>query len=255
MFIDTHCHLDFENFNDDRETVIQRSIKNKIETIITIGTDVKSSETSIELANKFATVYPAVGIHPNECSNSSEKSLQRISELCTRSKVVAIGEIGLDYYRDYAPKDRQIKFFKAQLEIAREAQLPTIIHNRNAHTDIYEILVEEKASELKGVLHSFEGDINFLDSILSYNFYVSLTGVVTFKNAAYNEIIKHIPLDNLLLETDSPFLAPMPFRGKRNEPSYIKYTAEKIAKVKKISVEKLAEITSNNARELFNLKD
>jgi TatD DNase family protein len=252
MYVDTHCHLDFENFNDDRETVIQRAIKNKIEAIITIGTNVKSSQISIELADKFATVYAAVGIHPNDCAEASEKSLQKISDLCSSSKVVAIGEIGLDYYRDYSPKERQIKFFRKQLRIARETKLPVIIHNREAHSDIYDILVEEKSHDLKGVLHSFDGDPHFLDSVLSYNFYISFTGVVTFRNADYDEIIKHVPLENLLLETDSPFLAPMPFRGKRNEPSYVKYTAEKIAQVKEISVEELAQVTSENARKLFN---
>ncbi|MFC2088792.1 TatD family hydrolase [Calditrichota bacterium] len=252
MYIDTHSHLDYNSFDEDRESVIQRAIKNKVDMVITIGTDVKSSEMSVKLADKFATVYAAVGIHPNDCTEASEKSLQRIEELSSSSKVIAIGEIGLDYYRDFAPKDRQIKFFREQLQIAGKVKLPVIIHNREAHEDLYDILIDEKASDLNGVLHSFDGDSNFLDSMLSLNFYISLTGVVTFKNSNYDEIIERVPLDNLLLETDSPFLAPMPFRGKRNEPAYVKYIAEKIAQVKDISVEELAQITSDNAKNLFN---
>jgi len=255
MYIDTHCHLDYDSYDDNRDAMIQRSIKAKIVAMITIGTNIKSSEMSIKLAERFATVYAAVGIHPNDCMEASEVSVKKIGELCAHQKVKAIGEIGLDYYRDYTPKERQIQFFRNQLKIAREVQLPVIIHNRQAHTDVYNTLVEEKSKDLKGVFHSFDGDVNFLDSILAYNFHVSLTGVVTFKNANYDELIKRIPLENLLLETDSPFLAPEPFRGKRNEPSYIKYTAEKIAKVKEVSVKELAEITTANARELFDIKD
>jgi len=254
MFIDTHCHLDFENYNDDRETVVQRSIKNKIEAIITIGTNEETSSKSIELAEKFATVFAAVGIHPNDAANITKKSVQNIYDISSNQKVVAIGEIGLDYYRDYTPVDIQKELFRTQLKMAREKELPVIIHNRQAHSDVYDILVEEKSADLKGVLHSFVGDIHFLDSVLAYNFYVSFTGVVTFKNANYDELIKHVPLENLLLETDSPFLTPVPFRGKRNEPSYVTYVAEKIAEVKDIPIEELAKITTENARNLFKLK-
>jgi len=254
MFIDTHCHLDFENYNDDRETVVQRSIKNKIEAIITIGTNEETSSKSIELAEKFATVFAAVGIHPNDAANITKKSVQNIYDISSNQKVVAIGEIGLDYYRDYTPVDIQKELFRTQLKMAREKELPVIIHNRQAHSDVYDILVEEKSTDLKGVLHSFDGDVHFLDSVLAYNFYVSFTGVVTFKNANYDELIKHVPLENLLLETDSPFLTPVPFRGKRNEPSYVTYVAEKIAEVKDIPIEELAKITTENARNLFKLK-
>ena len=254
MFIDTHCHLDFENYNDDRETVVQRSIKNKIEAIITIGTNEQTSLKSIELAEKFATVFAAVGIHPNDAVNINKKSVLNIIEMSSNPNVVAIGEIGLDYYRDYTPAEIQKELFKTQLKIARDKALPVIIHNRQAHSDVYDILVEEKSTDLKGVLHSFDGDMHFLDSVLAFNFYVSFTGVVTFKNANYDDLIKHIPLENLLLETDSPFLTPVPFRGKRNEPSYVTYIAEKIANIKEISIEELAKITTENARQLFNLK-
>ena len=253
MYIDTHCHLDFENFNEDRESVVQRSIKNKINSIITIGTNVETSLQSIELSKKFATVFAAVGIHPNDAANANQKSIQQIYEMSSDPKVVAIGEIGLDYYRDYTPAEVQKELFRTQLKIAREKDLPVIIHNREAHADVYDILVSEKSTDLQGVMHSFDGDMHFLDSILSYNFYVSFTGVITFKNANYDELIKRVPLENLLLETDSPFLTPVPFRGKRNEPSYVTYIAKKIAEVKDISVEEIAKITSDNAQKLFKL--
>jgi TatD DNase family protein len=254
MYIDTHCHLDFENFDGDRESVVQRSIKNKIEAIITIGTSVETSIKAIELSKKFATVFAAVGIHPNDAANVNQKSVQKIYDISSNPKVVAIGEIGLDYYRKYTSEDVQKELFRTQLKIAREKELPVIIHNREAHADVYDILVQEKSSDLKGVLHSFDGDAHFLDSILSYNFYISFTGVITFKNTNFEEIIKRVPLENLLLETDSPFLTPVPFRGKRNEPSYVTYVAEKIAQIKEISVEELAKITSANARKLFKFK-
>lgn len=253
MYIDTHCHLDFENFNKDRESVVQRSIKNKINSIITIGTNVETSLQSIDLSKKFATVFAAVGIHPNDAANANQKSVQQIFEMSSEPKVVAIGEIGLDYYRDYTPAEIQKELFRTQLKIAREKNLPVIIHNRKAHADVYDILVEEKSTDLQGVMHSFDGDMNFLDSVLSYNFYVSFTGVITFKNANYDELIKRVPLENLLLETDSPFLTPVPFRGKRNEPSYVTYIAKKISEVKEIPIEELGQITSDNANKLFKL--
>jgi TatD DNase family protein len=254
MYIDTHCHLDFENFDDDRESVVQRSIKNKIEAIITIGTNVETSVKSIELSEKFATVFSAVGVHPNDAVKANKKTIQQIYDLSANPKVVAIGEIGLDYYRDYTPAEIQKELFRMQLKLARDREMPVIIHNRQAHSDVYDILVEEKSSDIKGVLHSFDGDMHFLDSVLSYNFHISFTGVITFKSANYNELIKRVPMENILLETDSPFLTPVPFRGKRNEPSYVTYIAEKIAKVKGISVEELANITSENARNLFKFK-
>jgi TatD DNase family protein len=252
MFIDTHCHLDLKQYEQDREKVIQRAIKNKINTIISIGTDLISSQKSIELAEKFAVIYASVGIHPNDCAQIDDKAINQIKKLTAHNKVVAIGEIGLDYYRNYAPVKKQQEIFKSQLKLARSLKLPVIIHNRDAHEDIYNILVDEKAAEIGGVFHSFTGDQHFLESILAFNFYVSFTGSVTFKNSKSKELVQNVPLEKLLLETDSPFLTPVPFRGKKNEPAYITYIAEKIAQIKKISIEELAEITTENAKNLFN---
>jgi TatD DNase family protein len=255
MFIDTHTHLQFESYDEDREMVIQRAIKNDINAMITIGTDIKSSGQALELAEKFAVLYASVGIHPNDCINTSVADLEEVSKMAQMDKAIAIGEIGLDYYRLYTPKEKQQEVLRKQIRIARELGLPIIIHNRDAHEDLFSILKEEKAEEISGVFHSFNGEIEFLESILSLNYHVSFTGPVTFKNANYNKLIECVPLEQLLLETDSPFLAPVPFRGKRNEPSYVRYIAEKIAQVKGITTDKLAEITSDNAKNLFHLSD
>ncbi len=253
MFIDTHTHLQFESYDEDRELVIQRAIKNNVDAMITIGTDLKSSNQALELAKKFAVVFASVGIHPNDCKNASESDMNKIIHLADEEKAIAIGEIGLDYYRQYTTKEKQQEVLRRQINIARELGLPMIIHNREAHADIFKVLKEEKAEEISGVFHSFSGDVAFLDSILALNYHVSFTGPVTFKNTNYNQLIERVPLEQILLETDSPFLAPVPFRGKRNEPSYVRYIAEKISQVKGIPTEKLAEITSENARSLFRL--
>jgi TatD DNase family protein len=205
------------------------------------------------LAKKFAIVFASVGIHPNDCAKTTDADLDQVIQMAKTEKAIAIGEIGLDYYRQHTSKEKQQEILRKQIQIARDLGLPIIIHNRDAHDDIYNVLKEEKAEEISGVFHSFFGKIEFLKSILDLNYHVSFTGPVTFKNANYNKLVECVPLEQLLLETDSPFLAPVPFRGKRNEPSYVRYIAEKIAQVKGISMEKLAEITTENAKNLFRL--
>jgi TatD DNase family protein len=254
MFIDTHCHLHFDQFDNDREKVIQRAIYNKIESIITIGTDVPTSKRALALAEKFAIVYAAVGVHPNDSANVSDSDLQEIEQMFLGKKVVAIGEIGLDYYRLNSSKEQQKKIFRLQIESAKKMQLPVIVHNRDAHEDLMNILIEEKIHHVGGVLHSFSGSETFLDAALKQHLYISFTGIITFKNSHYYKLIDRVPLDQILLETDSPFLAPEPFRGRRNEPSYLKYTAEKIAQIKGLSIEKLARASSENARTLFRFE-
>ena len=253
MLIDTHTHLHFKDFNDDREIVIQRAIKNNISAIITIGTDLETSTEAQNLAKKFAVVFSSVGILPNDSMNALDDDLLKIEKMAGEEKNIAIGEIGLDYYREYATREQQETIFRKQIQLAKNLGLPMIIHNRQAHHDILRILKEEKGEETSGVFHSFSGDISFLKAVLSSHYHVSFTGPVTFKNTNYNKLIDMVPLEQLLLETDSPFLAPVPFRGKRNEPSYVKYIAEKIAQVKGISVDKLAEVTTENAKNLFHL--
>lgn len=254
MYIDTHSHIHFEQYDNDRESVLQRAIKNKVHSIIDIGTDIKTSKQAILLAERYATVHAAVGIHPNDSDSVDDSSLNMVEELSRHEKVVAIGEIGLDYYRMYVSKELQQDAFRKQIKIAKKVHLPIIVHNRDAHDDILAILKAEKAGSFGVVLHSFAGSTEFLEAALDENFYISFTGVITFKNTNFIHLIDRIPLKQLLLETDSPFLTPAPFRGKRNEPAYIKYIAERIAKIKGITLEELAAVTSDNAVNLFGLK-
>jgi TatD DNase family protein len=255
MYIDTHAHLQLDDIKADRESVIQRAIKHRLDAILTIGVDAASSRQAIDLAEKFAIVFAAVGIHPNDAADAGKEDFAGIVKLAGAEKVIAIGEVGLDYYRLYTPKEKQEEALRSQIGIARDLKLPLIIHNREANEDILNILNEENADDVGGVFHSFSGDMGFLESVLAKNYHVSFTGPVTFKNVNYNKLIESVPLEQLLLETDSPFLAPVPFRGKRNEPAYVRYIAEKIAQIKGISPEKLAQATSSNAKSLFQLKD
>jgi TatD DNase family protein len=253
MFIDTHTHLDFDSYDEDREIVIQRAIENKVSGIITIGTDLKSSEQAVKIAEKYASVFAAVGIHPSDCASAHYNDFEKIKELTQHEKVVAIGEIGLDYYHMHADKETQKNIFKKQIKLATELNLPLIIHNRDSHDDMYEIISNEGVAETGGVLHSFSGDESFLEKILLTNLYISFTGNITFKKSTTDPLVIQTPLENLLLETDSPFLTPAPLRGKRNEPAFLVHTAKKIADLKGISIEELGSITSDNAKTLFKL--
>ncbi len=253
MFVDTHAHLDFESFNDDRDTVIQRAIENNLSAIITIGTSLDTSKQAIKFAENYASIYAAVGIHPSDCAEADEKDYKEIEKLAKNDKVIAIGEIGLDYYRMYTDKETQKEAFKKQIAIARKINLPLIVHTRESQEDCIKILDKEKAADVSGVLHSFSGSLDILEKALETNFYISYTGGVTFKNSTTNELVANTPVERLLLETDSPFITPVPFRGKRNEPSYVIHTAKKIAEIKGLSIEELAEITTDNARHLFGL--
>jgi TatD DNase family protein len=251
MYIDTHCHLHFNQYDEDREKVIQRAIQNKVNTVLNIGTDLDTSQRAISLSEEFAIVFAAVGIHPNDADSVTETDLDQIEQLTKHKKVVAIGEVGLDYYRMSVPQDVQQNIFRMQIRLAKKLHLPVIVHNRDAHADVLAILKEEKAGSLGVVMHSFSGSAEFLTAVLKENYYISFTGVITFKNTNFIHLIDQVPVKQLLLETDSPFLTPTPFRGKRNEPSYIKYIAEKIAKIKGFSVDELAQITTDNANTLF----
>jgi TatD DNase family protein len=251
MYIDTHCHLHFNQYDNDREKVIQRAIQNKVNTVLNIGTDIETSKQAISLSKEFAIVFAAVGIHPNDATAINETEMMQVEELTKHEKVVAIGEIGLDYHHMSAPKSVQKDIFRRQIQLAKKLHLPIIVHNRDAHDDVLAILKEEKAGSLGVVMHSFSGSPDFLTAVLNENFYVSFTGVITFKNTNYINLIDQVPLKQLLLETDSPFLTPVPFRGKRNEPTYVKYIAEKISKIKGITLNDLAQITTDNANTLF----
>ena len=208
MFIDTHCHIHFDQFDEDREKVIQRAIQNKVNMVLNIGTDLETSKKAIELAEKFAIVFAAVGVHPNDGDSMDDTVLNQIEEFTHHDKVKAIGEIGLDYYWMQVPQKKQIEIFRQQIKLAKKCHLPIIVHNRDAHEDVLKVLKEEKAGSLGVVLHSFTGDTEYLTSAIKENYYISFTGVITFKNTNYINLIDKVPLEQLLLETDSPFPYP-----------------------------------------------
>lgn len=253
MFVDTHTHLDFDTYDDDREKVIQRAIENQVLAIVTIGTDLETSKQAILLAEKYASLFASVGIHPSDCANLKDNDFEFIKELAGHEKVIAIGEIGLDYYHMHTEKEVQHKAFKKQIAIARKLNLPVIIHNRDSHDDILEILDREGVKDIGGVMHSFSGDMNFLNKIIAMNMHVSFTGNITFKKSTSDQLVKNAPIENLLLETDCPFLTPVPLRGKRNEPAFIVHTAKKIAELKAIELELVGKITTENAKSLFKI--
>ncbi len=254
MLIDTHCHLDFKDFESDREVVIRRSQDEGVSFIINVGSSIEGTRTSIELARKNDFIYAAAGIHPHEAGRVSDEDLEEFKNLLGRDKVVAIGEIGLDYYKDISSRDSQRRLFIKLLGEAGVRDLPVILHNRNAHNDILAILRDIMHIPVKGVMHCFSGDSVFLKECLDMGLCISFTCNITFKNAGrLREVAKIVPLDRLLLETDAPFLAPQVFRGMRNEPCYVKYLAEELSRIKGIGLEEVSEITTDNARRLFGL--
>jgi TatD DNase family protein len=250
--IDTHCHLDMDEFNPDREEVIQRAKDAGIEAIITIGSDLKGNIGGLELSKKYDFIYSSVGIHPHDAKDFTEDVFNQIKIWVKREKVVAIGEIGLDYHYDNSPREIQREIFMKQLQFAKEVNLPAVIHSREAKRDTLEIIKESGVN--KGVLHCFSGDIDMAERAIAMGFFISIAGPVTFKNARKpKEIAKMIPDDYLLIETDAPYLTPEPFRGRRNEPSYIVHTAKAIAELRGITLEDLSRITTINAKRLFKI--
>ena len=256
MLVDTHCHLDFDDFTVDQSQILTRAKQAGVEQIITIGIDLPSSRGAVDLAKSNRDVYATVGIHPHSAGPLSEKDIERLATLGRESEVVAYGEIGLDFYRNYQPRSIQVSCLREQLEIARKLTLPLVIHNREAHEDLLKILREHRAWEMGGTMHCFSGDWSFARKCLDIGFCLSIAGPVTFaKSETLQDVARRCPLDRLLLETDAPFLAPVPKRGKRNEPAFLIHTAEKIASLRRISVVEVARHTSTNARRLFNLPD
>lgn len=255
MLTDTHAHLNAEQFEEDRSEVIQRAVDSGVTRIVNVGFNRETIPTSIELAQKYDFIYSTVGWHPQDAINMTAEDLEWIGNLCQHDKVVAIGEIGLDYYWDTSPKDVQHKVFREQIRLARKIGLPVVIHNREAHHDIIQILKEEKAAEVGGIMHCFSGSAETAKQCLDMNFYISFGGPLTYKNAKQpKEVLAQVPLDRLLIETDAPYLTPHPFRGKRNESAYVKYVAEAAAEIRGMALEELAQITSENARRLLGLK-
>lgn len=254
---DTHCHLDMKEF-DDLDKVIGDSFDAGVERIIVPSVDASSFDNVIKIANKYENVFCALGIHPTEAKDAKEEDFQKIIELfrlgfpAQQRKIVAIGECGLDYYWDKTTADIQREVFIRQIEIANEYQKPLLIHDREAHKETFDILVEHARVDV--VMHCFSGSPEFALECTKKGFYVALGGVVTFKNAKkVHEVAQVVPLDKLLLETDAPFLAPTPHRGKRNEPAYVKLIAAEIAKLRNIEVEELTEATAKNVNRIFKI--
>jgi TatD DNase family protein len=255
QLVDTHAHLDDRQFNHDREETIQRSLAADVRCIITVGTDLDSSRAAIALAQRYAPqgVYAAVGVHPHDAAHVDPDTLQKLLQYARDDRVVAVGEIGLDFYRDLSPHDRQKEAFVDQLELARQANKPVIIHDRDAHAATMAIL-HEKGPSWHGVLHCFSGDRELALEAMRMGFYISFAGPVTFDNARrLQELARELPLERILIETDCPYLAPQPRRGQRNEPAYVRWVAVKIAALRGIPLEQLAKATTENARQLFGL--
>lgn len=254
MFFDTHAHLNAEQYNEDLQEVIDRALSEGISNIVVVGFDRPTIEKAMELTEKYEFIYASVGWHPVDAIDMTEEDLLWIEELSSHPKVVALGEMGLDYYWDKSPKDIQKEVFRKQIRLAKKVKLPIVIHNRDATADIVEILKEEGAGEVGGIMHCFSGSPEIAQECVDMNFYISLGGPVTFKNAKKpKEVADVIPLEKLLIETDCPYLTPHPHRGKRNEPSYVKLVAEQIAEIKGLSTEEIAQATTENAKKLFGI--
>ncbi|MDD2679378.1 MAG: TatD family hydrolase [Candidatus Omnitrophica bacterium] len=251
MLVDTHCHLDFPEFDQDRDEVLRRAKNQGVDYIINIGSSLEGSRRSVELARKYASIYATVGIHPHEADGFGPQVEKEIMSLAKKNKVVAIGEIGLDYFKRYAKKENQLPLFLSLIKVAKELNLPVVIHTREAQADTLKILKE--ALPVRGVVHCFSGDQAFLKACLDLGFLVSFTCNVTYKKAdALREVIKSAPLESLLLETDAPYLSPEGLRGKRNEPAQVRLLAELVAKLKGLKFEEVAQVTTENARRFFN---
>lgn len=253
--IDTHCHLDMNNYSEDIQDVLDNAYSNGVRCVVTIGIDLASSKEAAKLAKRYPMVKATAGVHPHDVSNLTKDDLNAISAMIDRhqEEIVGYGEIGLDYVKQYSPQDTQIQAFKDQLSIAKNFDLPVVIHDREAHEDILNILRQFAPFDKGGIMHCFSGDVEYAKKVLDLGFHISIPGIVTFKNAAeLREVAKEVPAEALLLETDGPFLAPVPYRGKRNEPLYLLYTAQEIAQIRGITIEEIARITTANAEKLFD---
>lgn len=255
--IDTHCHIDGKEFDEDRAKLIERAKNIGITKLIIPAIEPNRFEKLWQVVNSDDMIYCGFGVHPHNASEYNEDVEKLIIDKLNEKKVVAVGEIGLDYYYDFVPKDIQKQVFRRQLEIAKQYDKPVIVHNRETDNDILEIIKsvqsENSQNDLKGVLHCFSSDLEVLKQALDLGFLVSFTGNVTFKKSTLDEIVKYVPNDKFMIETDSPYITPVPYRGKRNEPSYVKYVAEKIAEIKNESIENIINYTSENAMKLFKL--
>jgi len=253
--VDTHCHLDMRGY-EDLDDIIASAADQGVGGIITIGIDVQSSRHAVTIARRYKNVWATIGIHPHNAENTSPEHFNQLATLALdkSNKVVGYGEIGLDYAKNYAPKERQIKEFVHQLHLAKDLKLPVIIHDRDAHEDTLQLLKQHGPFPDGGVMHCFSGDSALADQVIDLGFYISIPGIITFKKSAtLQQVAREIPLEHIILETDGPFLAPVPYRGKTNRPEYLAFTAQKVADLKGISLDDVARITTENSKTLFKI--
>jgi TatD DNase family protein len=252
--IDTHCHLDMQAYDSDLDQVLEQAAHAGIHKIITIGIDLASSKAAVNLAATYPQIYATIGVHPHEADKVTPTTLHELSHLAKAPKVVGYGEIGLDYAKNYAPHEVQRKVFAMQLELAKKLNLPVVIHDREAHDETIQLLREIGPFPKRGVMHCFSGDVSLARQVIDLGFYISIPGIVTFKNAKeLQEVVQVTDIQHLILETDGPFLAPVPFRGKRNTPAKIIHTAQMVADLKSMSLHDVAAMTTRNAIDLFRL--
>lgn len=252
--VDTHCHLNMAAYQPDLEEVVHSASHHGVKRLISIGIDLPSSKAAVALNDRFPNVYATVGFHPHDAQQATPEALKMLADLASHRSVVGYGEIGLDYVKNYAPHDMQRKVFSEQLHLAKELDLPVVVHDREAHDDVYRLIRSAGPYPRGGVMHCFSGDRQLAERMLDLGFCISIPGVVTFANAStLHEVVRAVDLRHLLLETDGPYLTPVPFRGKRNEPKLILYTAQKVAELKQVSLGEVARQTTANAVGLFQL--
>jgi TatD DNase family protein len=255
MFIDSHAHLEMDDFDRDREEVLRRALEARLTHIITIGTDLESSLKALELTEKYDFIFAAVGCHPHNAKDLDSRLLDTLVSLASNRKVVAWGEIGLDFFRRHSPPHQQVEAFEQQLDAAARLGLPVIIHSREASLKVYDIIKKRRENH-GGVIHCFAETYELAMAFVEMGYLISIPGTVTYKNAAtVQDVAKRVPLESLIIETDAPFLAPVPFRGKRNEPAYVVHTANRIAELRQIKVEELAHHASDNTKRVFRIND
>jgi len=253
MIFDSHAHYDDEAFDKDRDCLLSTMEEQGVGCIVNVGASFQGAKDSVELSMRYPHVYAAVGVHPDHVGELDEVKMQHLREMCTMEKTVAVGEIGLDYYWDKSFVDLQKEVYVRQILLANKLNLPIVIHDREAHKDAYDLLLEYNQSS-KALFHCFSGSVEFMRECVKKGWYIALGGVVTFKNAVkMKDVAREIPLDKLVLETDSPYLTPVPFRGKPNTPAYVRYVAEEIANLRQIPLNELIDITTNNAERFFEI--
>jgi len=251
--IDTHAHIDTDIFDEDRQAVIERALNAGVEIIIIPSIGIEGFDKLQALVESHPNIYRGIGIHPHNVATITDNDIRRVEQESSNKNVVAIGEIGLDYYYDFAPKDVQQLRFRQQLQIAKNVGLPVIIHNRESDEDVLRIVGEEQDGTLQGVFHCFSGDVDMMNKCMDVGFHISFTGNITFKKSTMDDVVKNVPQDKFMIETDSPYITPVPFRGKRNEPSYVRYVAEKIAQIRNMTTDEIITMTTNTAKKLFAL--